>query len=324
VQVTITDDEFIADFTGSAPQVRGPVNCTRTRLFSACRCMFKAITDPHAPVNEGWFRPLRIVCPEGTIFTALRPAPVSTYWETGAYAVDLIWRALFPVLPDRLSAGHSLSVCGTIISGKDENGKTFIMVEPQAGGWGATETRDGESGLVVVGDGETYVMPAEICEARYPLLVDRYTFNQAAAGAGRYRGGLGLVREYKIMCDKAELTATFGRHVYPPWGGSGGKDGSPNGVSVIPAEQSEPVLWRGKLARYALNKGDVVRLVTGVGGGYGDPLTRDPDMVLQDVKNEMLTIENARALYAVVVDPSSRSVEEAETAELRQEQARRI
>ncbi|MCL4393691.1 MAG: hydantoinase B/oxoprolinase family protein, partial [Chloroflexi bacterium] len=179
------------------------------------------------------------------------------------------------------SAGHSLSVCGTIISGKDENGKTFIMVEPQAGGWGATATRDGESGLVVVGDGETYVMPAEICEARYPLLVDQYTFNRAAAGAGRFRGGQGLVRDYKIVSDKAELTTTFGRHIYPPWGGSGGQDGSPNGVSVIPAGQGEPILWRGKLARYLLNKGDIARLVTGVGGGYGDPQCRPADKVAQ-------------------------------------------
>jgi len=161
VNVHITPDSFIADYTGSSPQVRGPVNCTRTRLYSACRTMFKAITDPQAPVNEGWFRPLQVVCPEGTIFTARRPAPVSTYWETGAYAVDLIWRALFPALPDRLSAGHHLSVCGTIISGQDADGKTFIMVEPQAGGLGATAQRDGTSAMVPVGDGETYVSPSK-------------------------------------------------------------------------------------------------------------------------------------------------------------------
>ncbi len=318
VKVTITDDEFIADYTGSAPQVRGPVNCTRTRLFSACRSMFKAITDPQAPVNEGWFRPLRVICPEGTIFTAQRPAPVSTYWETGAYAVDLIWRALFPVLPDRLSAGHSLSVCGTIISGRDEEGKTFIMVEPQAGGWGATATRDGESGLVVVGDGETYVMPAEIGEARYPLLINRYGFNLTPAGAGRYRGGLGLVRDYQILCDKAELTTTFGRHRFVPWGGAGGGDGSPNGVGVIPSGQGEPVLWRGKLARYPLKHGDVARLVTGVGGGYGDPFTRDPALVLQDVRAEVLTLEDARRLYGVVIDPQSLTVDQSATTALRE------
>ena len=135
-KVTITGDEFVADFTGSSPQVRGPINCTRTRLHSACRSMFKSVTDPGAPLNDGWFRPLRVVCPDGTVFTASRPAPVSTYWETGAYAVDLIWKALFPVLPGRLTAGHFLSICGIIISGADERGERFILVAPQAGGVG--------------------------------------------------------------------------------------------------------------------------------------------------------------------------------------------
>ncbi len=320
VKVTISDEAFIADYTGSSPQVRGPVNCTRTRLHSACRTIFKAITDPGSPVNEGWFRPLQVICPEGTIFTAQRPAPVSTYWETGAYAVDLIWRALFPVLPDRLSAGHSLSVCGTIISGKDERGETFILVEPQAGGWGATATRDGESGLVVVGDGETYIMPVEVCEARYPILVEQFSFNTQPAGAGQFRGGFGLVRDYRILCERAELTTTFGRHRYQPWGGAGGQEGSPNGVAVIPAGQTEPVLWKGKLARYPLRRGDVVRLITGVGGGYGDPLTRDPALVQADVRHGLLTVADARRLYGVVLDPESLAIDEGATKLLRQGQ----
>lgn len=322
-RVTITDQEFVVDYTGSAQQVRGPINCTRTRLFSACRSMFKAITDPQAPVNEGWYRPLQVVCPDGTIFTAQRPAPVSTYWETGAYAVDLIWRALFPVLPDRLSAGHSLSVCGTIISGKDENGRIFILVEPQAGGWGATATRDGVNGMVPVGDGETYIVPVEVCEQRYPLLVDRFTYNLQAAGAGRFRGGFGLVRDYRILCDEVELTTTFGRHRYPPWGEAGGQDGSPNGVAIIPAGQSEPLVWRGKLARYPLRRGDVARMVTGVGGGYGDPLSRDPQSVQGDVQNELLTVSDARRLYGVVIIPGSLAVDQAATLAMRQELAAR-
>ena len=206
------------------------------------------------------------------------------------------------------------------------------MVEPQAGGWGATATRDGESGLVVVGDGETYVMPAEVCEDRYPLLVDQFAFNLTPAGvqfafnltpagAGHYRGGFGLVRDYRILCEKAELTTTFGRHRFPPWGGVGGREGSPNGVAVIPAGHSEPVVWRGKLARYPLRRGDIVRLVTGAGGGYGDPLTRDPASVQQDIRNELLTAEDARRLYGVVIDPVSQTVDQAATAALRQELA---
>ncbi len=318
VKVSIDDDHFVADFTGSDPQVRGPINCPRPRLHSACRTVFKAITDPETPVNDGWFRPLDIICPDGTVFTAQRPSPVSTYWETGAYAVDLLWHALFPVLPERLTAGHSLSVCGTVISGKDEKGDYFILVEPQAGGWGAGATKDGESGLVVVGDGETYVVPAEVCETRYPLLVDQFKFNVQPAGAGRFRGGFGLVRDYQVLSESATLTTTFGRHRYPPWGGAGGADGSTNGVAVIPAGQSEPVVWEGKLARYPLKRGDVARLVTAVGGGYGDPLTRDPQSVQKDVRNEFLTVAEARSAYGVVLDPQSLSIDEAATEKLRE------
>jgi len=317
VQVTITDDEFIADFSGSSGQVPGPINCTRTRLHSACRSLFKSITDPSFPANDGWFRPVRVVCPEGTVFTAVRPAPVSTYWETGAYAVDLIWHALFTVLPNRLTAGHSLSVCGTIISGEDKNGERFVLVEPQAGGWGAGATKDGESGLVVVGDGETYIMPAEICEVRYPILVEQYTFNIQPKGAGKFRGGFGLVREYRILCPAALLTTTFGRHKYLPWGANGGMDGSANGVAVIRRGSDRPVVWEGKLARYPLAAGDRVRLVTGVGGGCGPPLERGPQLVKSDVKNGFLSIQDAASLYGVCIDPRTGNIEHHKTTRLR-------
>jgi N-methylhydantoinase B len=313
VTVSIDDESFIADFTGSAAQVRGPTNCARPRLHSACRTIFKAITDPHTPTNDGWFRPLQVICPDGTVFTAQRPAPVSTYWETGAFAVDLLWHALFPVVPERLTTGHSLSVCGTIISGTDQAGAPFILVEPQAGGWGAGATKDGESGLVVVGDGETYVMPVEVCESRYPLLVDQFTFNVGPAGAGRFRGGFGLVRDYQILSETAQLTTTFGRHKYRPWGAAGGSAGSPNGVAVIPSGASKPVLWKGKLARYPLRRGDVARMVTGVGGGYGDPAQRDPEAVREDVRNELLSAELAREVYGVVMDSGITDLETAQS-----------
>jgi N-methylhydantoinase B len=318
VKVTITDDTFTADFSGSAPQVPGPINCTRTRLHSACRTIFKAVTDPQTPGNEGWFRPLEVICPDETVFTAQRPAPVSTYWETGAYAVDLLWHALFPALPDRLTAGHSLSVCGTVISGRDENGEYFILVEPQAGGWGAGATKDGENGLVVVGDGETYVVPVEICETRYPFLVDQFTFNTQAAGAGAFRGGCGLVRDYRILASSALLTTTFGRHRYPPWGADGGQEGSANGVAVIRAGEKDPVVWEGKLARYPLQQGDVARMVTGVGGGYGEPFRRAPMAVLADVRNGFLSVDQAAQIYGVVLDEASLEINMAATQSLRE------
>ncbi|MGH7753054.1 MAG: hydantoinase B/oxoprolinase family protein, partial [Gemmatimonadales bacterium] len=117
VRISVTEDEFHCDFTGTHPQVPGPVNCTQTALVSGVRAIYLSITNPSNPVNDGAFRSLRITCPPRTIFTAERPAPVSTYWETMLYVADLIWKAMAPVVPERLTAGHFLSVCGTIVAG---------------------------------------------------------------------------------------------------------------------------------------------------------------------------------------------------------------
>ncbi len=319
VHVSVGEEGFTADFTGVPPQTLGPINTTRVGLEVSCREIFKAIVAPHEPNNEGLFDPLRVVCPDGTIFTAQRPAPVSVYWETGAYASELIWRALYPVARDRLPVGHSLSVCGTILSGVDEERGPFVLVEPQAGGWGATHDRDGESGLVVAGDGETYVMPVEVCEQRYPLLVEQYRLNTVPAGAGCFRGGFGLVREYRILCAQAELTATFGRHRFPPWGYAGGADGSPNAIEVYPhgGSAEQPTIRAGKLARYRLQRNDRVRLITGVGGGYGDPLAREVRRVWEDVRNGFFEPEEATRLFGVVFGPDGQGVDVAATAALR-------
>ncbi|GMR09462.1 MAG: hydantoinase B/oxoprolinase family protein [Anaerolineae bacterium] len=301
VKVTIDDENFIADFTGSSPQVAGPINGTWARLQSSCRVVFKAVTSPRHPNSEGSFRPVKVICPEGTIFRAKRPAPVSTYWEAGAAAVDLLWRALFPIAQDRLTVGHFLSICGTSLAGKDADGDLFVLVEPQAGGWGAGVDRDGESGLVAQGDGETYNIPVEVCEARYPILVEQYAFDISPHGAGEYRGGRGLVRDYRILCEEAALTTTFGRHRFAPWGAGGGQDGSINAAAVYPQGSDKPSVWRGKLARHPLRKGDLARLITGSGGGYGDPHDRPVDRVQEDVRNGLVTLQQAEEFYGVTL-----------------------
>ena len=138
VKVTITDEEVICDFTGSHPEVRGPINTTTSGLVSAARAVFKALTNPGIPANGGVFRPLRVICPEGTLFTAKRPAPVSQYFESMLYGWDLVWKALAPHVPDRLPAGHLLSVCATKVYGRHpDTGDFWMIYEPLVGGWGA-------------------------------------------------------------------------------------------------------------------------------------------------------------------------------------------
>jgi N-methylhydantoinase B len=165
--------------------------------------------------------------------------------------------------------------------------------------------RDGESGLVAQGDGETYNIPVEVCEARYPILVEQYAFDIVPHGAGNYRGGRGLVRDYRILCDEATLTTTFGRHRYPPWASGGGQDGSFNTAAVFPQGSDKPSVWRGKLARYPLRKGDLARLITGTGGGYGDPIDRPIKRVQEDVRNGQVTLQQAEELYGVTLQPET-------------------
>jgi len=309
VKVTVTGDKLICDFTGTHPQVPGPVNCNRTGLYSAARAVLMAITDPSIPASEGCFRVLDVICPDGTIFTCKRPAAVSTYWETMLYAADLIWKAMAPVLPNRLPAGHFLSVCGVVLAGlHPDTGELFLLVEPQAGGWGAGATKDGENGLVCVGDGETYIIPVEVCETRYGVLVDQYGLDIADGGAGRYRGGRGLVRDYRITADEAWYTGTFGRFKFLPWGMAGGQQGSRNYTKIIFADAGrEPDVF-GKTARYHLKKNDVARLITGTGGGYGNPFERPLEEVQNDVKNGYITLEQAERDYGVVLNPDTLAV----------------
>ncbi|HEX2236524.1 MAG TPA: hydantoinase B/oxoprolinase family protein [Actinomycetota bacterium] len=264
VAVEISPEGMRCDFTGSGAQAPGSVNSTWSSLHAACRSAYKAVIGPDLATTDGLFRPLEIVAPEGSIFNATYPAPVGVYWESSDYATDLVWKALAPVVPHRLTAGHHLSVCGTLVSGPG-----FILVEAQAGGWGAALDRDGVSALYPCGDGDTRNIPAEVCEHRYPVRVRRYELRRDDAGAGRRRGGRGLVREYEVLCDGASLTASFGRHRFAPWGVDGGAPGSENAVEVLRA--GGVVARSGKLSGFALERGDVVRIITGSGGGWGPP-----------------------------------------------------
>jgi N-methylhydantoinase B len=308
VKVTITEDDFVCDFTGTHPQVPGPINCTTTGLHSGVRTVFKAITGPHIPVNEGCFRPLQVICPPGTVFTAERPAPVSTYWETMEYVTDLVWKALAPAVAHRLPAGHFLSVCGVVVAGlHPDTGELFLLVEPQAGGWGAGAGKDGEQGLMCVGDGETYVIPIEIAEARYGILVDQYALDsQVAGGAGRRRGGRGCIRDYRAVADEVFLTATFGRHKFVPWGVDDGRPGSRNEIRIFHEDGREVVL--GKCARYRLGRGEVARLITGTGGGWGHPHERPVEEVVEDVRDGYVSREQAEQDYGVVLEPDTLEV----------------
>ena len=147
VKVTIDDENFIIDLTGSGEQVEAPINCTKYGAYSASRVIYRAIVAPHAQGNEGFYRPMKVIVPDGTVFSAVRPAPVSCNWEAFSHLTDLVAKAIAPHAPDRITAGHFLSIIGTIVGGIDDRTKEpYILGEPQAGGWGAGINKDGESG----------------------------------------------------------------------------------------------------------------------------------------------------------------------------------
>ena len=316
VEVQVTDEEFIVDFTGSG-QSKGSINSPYPGTVSAVRETYMALLDPQAHPNGGFFSPIQVIAPKGSVFNPVRPAPTSTFWEALSYAADLVWKALAPHVPDMLTAGHFLSIEATILGGVDDKGEPFAIVEPQPGDWGAGYNMDGESGLVACADGETYIAPSEVYERRMPIMVEKYELNtQDGTGHGKFRGGFGVVRDYRVLCSEASLTVTAGRSKFPCWGAAGGMPGTPN-YCIVYKKEEDPLRTK-NIAAYNMVRGDMVSLRTGGGGGWGDALTRDPERVRWDVKNEYISVEDAKNIYGVVIAPSTLEIDWKRTQEFRE------
>jgi N-methylhydantoinase B len=296
VKVTISRDKLVADFTGSAGQTSGPINCARGALLSACKTAFKAIIAPQEPSNEGLFRPLEVIAPEGTVFTATRPNPTGWYFEASAYATELIWKALATTLPERLSAGSYLSLCGHYLGGRREDGSYWVLAGPQDGGWGASAGDDGESSLIATTDGDTYNYPAEVIETTFSLTMLRNAFNvEAGGGLGTYRGGFGSIREFRVENPTGgTLQASLGRSVNPPWGVDGGHPGTANYFEI--ERVNGEIVRGGRVTSLQLSQGDIVRIVTGNGGGWGPPGERDISNIEADIANGYPTVDGAMAV----------------------------
>ena len=209
-------------------------------------------------------------------------------------------RCLAPHMPNLLPAGGFASICGTVIGGPHpDTGRHYTIVEPQLGGWGAMQGRDGNSAVFSGFHGETFNCPAEVAEARYGLSVDRMTLNPEQGGEGRWRGGRGVEVDYRVRADGNFMTVGYTRSRVSPWGLAGGVDGTPNYVEVVRAS--------GARERYSLasgvivNKGDVIRILTGNGGGYGDPKERNREAVLDDLAGGYLSAGRAAQVYGLDV-----------------------
>lgn len=316
LKITVDDDEMTADFTGTGPQNRGPMNTPEPSTISATRYAFKIVTTPHHPSNEGFFRALNIVIPDGSFLKPRFPAACAMWPTPSSTIPDLFLKALAPAIPDRVRGGHFGDAMANFIYGIDPtSGKYYVCAEADAGGYGGKPTEDGECALFSMTLGDTYNVPAEVVEVRYPWRVERFELRQDSGGAGKYRGGLGVVRDYRLGFD-AGLTVTTDRVKYtPPWGVFGGKPGDTN-ITVVDRLDGSEERWR-KISNLPLKEDDVVSFRGGGGGGYGSPLERDPQAVLSDVINGYVSLEKAKSDYGVVLDPASMAIDEKGTLELR-------
>jgi N-methylhydantoinase B len=300
VTFEISDDEMVVDLRDNPDQDRGPNNASRDGTIVAAQMIFMNITGAHASANAGHFRPLRVLTRPGSVFDPSPPAAFATYYEVEVRIYDTMWRCLAPHLGDRLPAGSFASICGTFIGGPHpDTGRHFTIVEPQVGGWGGSASRDGNSAIFSGFHGDTFNCPAEVAEARYGLYVEQLRLNDEPGGEGEHRGGKGIVLDYKVRSDGCFFTCAYTRNKQLPWPLEGGREGSPNYAEVIRADGA--VERHAVVTALTVNEGDVIRLHTATGGGFGDPRRRARELVLEDVRNGFVSEEVARTVYGADV-----------------------
>ena len=261
-------------------------------------------------------RPITVIAPPGTIINSVSPAPVASRGITGFRVIDTLLGALAQAVPDRVPAAGEGGVSWPTIGGYDE-GRPFVYVESILGTWGAGPNGDGTEGMPNPGANQSN-QPVEMIEAELPLAIERYGYVTDTGGSGRYRGGLALERQYRLLAEQAGMTMRSDRRSHLPYGLAGGSPGTPSS-NVINPGPNERVLPTLPMESVALRRGDVFRHVTAGGGGYGDPLERDPQSVLEDVLDEKLTSAYAAREYGVVLDERNLSVDDAQTTRLRAE-----
>ncbi|XOK58409.1 hydantoinase B/oxoprolinase family protein [Paenibacillus elgii] len=316
--ITIEDGTAKVDFTGTSPQVPGPLNMTYSGLLTTAFYCFKAVAGQSIFANHGIYRALQVTAPEGTIVNCKLPVPVGQRIDTAQRVVDVILGALAQVAPERVLAACNSVVTSAIFSGTNpKNGNYFVYLETIAGGAGAHARGDGLSG-VQVHMTNTSNLPVEALEREYPVLVERYQLRTDSGGAGRFRGGLGIQRDFRILSDGMSYTGLGDRHKFAPWGLEGGKSGSP-GSFWVSLNGGEPERLGSKISGISLNKEDLVRVCSPGSGGYGNPYDRPAEFVLKDVREGKVSRQAAEDDYGVMLvsAPTGLQIDEQATAERR-------
>lgn len=299
VAVTISGDTIHFDFTGSAPQIGGARNMPLVATLSGVYYAVKAITDPTLPPNAGYFRTIRVTAPEGSVFNCRPPAAVGDRSATGNILGDLLMGALAHAVPDRVMAGCG-PLHGLIFSGVDpRNGEYFVDYETYAGASGALADRDGMDAVRVHVSGSAN-LPIESVEQEFPLAVDCYELVTDSGGAGRFRGGLGTRRDVRILAEDGRLAGRGLRELVGAPALADGSAGKVGRFDLHPGTNHEEKL-PGSFSEHPVAPDSVVRVETPSGAGYGDPLERDPGLVLADVIDGKVSAAAAEREYGVML-----------------------
>jgi len=306
---------MVVDWTGSNPQVKGAINNTLSFTKAASYTAVRSVLPSNIPNNEGVFRAIEVICPPGTVGNAVLPAACAARGLTGFRMTDCMFGALAMMLPDKVKAAGDGGNTGISIGGYDGQRRPFVYVDFTCGAWGARPWADGL-------DGNSHMFAnmashsVEVTEAEQPISLLAYEFVPDKAGAGKYRGGVPFRRDYRFNETEGVLQVRSDRRDHRPFGLYGGSPGAPSENYLNP--DSENRVLPGKFTM-TVRRGDVFRHVLAGAGGWGDPLERDPQAVLWDVRNELLSLAKAAADYGVVIEPASLRVDLAATAARRAE-----
>ena len=298
VKVTVEDEAVIVDWEGTSKQVPGGINPSFPFTKSCAYAALRSILDADIPNCEGFSRPITVKAPLGSLLNPKFPAPCGARGITGYRMIDCLFGALSSAVPDNVTADTTGGSTLPTISGYI-NGRDYVFCETFMGTWGGTSKHDGQEGVPHMGANQSNVS-VEMIEQDYPIRINQYGLVPDTGGAGQYRGGLALMREYESLHDGALLNVRSDKRDFPPHGLFNGKNGKPS-KNILNPDSKHKILPVLMTEVETLNRGDVFRHIMAGGGGYGDPLKRTPELVLKDVIEEKVTIAGARDDYGVVI-----------------------
>ena len=294
LKLEIKDGTVTLDPTGSSPQRASPMNCNRAMTATAPAFIVRCLIDDRIPVNTGYLRRIRTIGPDGLICTAQRPAAVVGGWETVFRMTELLWRSLHPALPERVPAASKGVIVNIGFGGIDpRTGEYYCYMETIGGGNGARPTKDGPD-AVQTNIHNTENAPVEEVELNYPIRIKRYELIPDSCGAGTYRGGLGIRRDFEFPYADCSFTVLSDGRKFPPWGLAGGQSARPAKFILDPEGEHRDLPSK---VTVEVPKGGCVRVETPGGGGFGDPRRRDPEKVARDLRDGKISQTVAHATY---------------------------